>query len=937
MDFRDKSFNYDFIVEEFHYEYKLNVQDIIKTLINIKNSVEGDIIDNHDLYKQLYPEKSAKELLEEYKENTDHLEDYFNGYKEYRELARLCISWKKTDDQKLKNNIESEIELISSNFSIPIICDRYTTEESLLAFFQPHLSITKSIFFAQSPKDKKTDLPSIHYSLKEKFLSDFRAIRKKAKNKMEEAEANDDHDEYVRYNSKQLAIKKICNSEYGASGNKTFAHYDPDIAAAVTHCARSLIGFLTCNLESKYLYVTEEFLNKNKEHINVLIACNACSIEEKEYSHEELYRERRHALRKIYDDKYELIPGTKVFKLIMKPSKVVYQDTDSNYYINPHIRDHFTNKLTECSPEAVDKMMWAMYHHDLLLSNFAADCVSRRPIGLGFEGSFITCRYLNRKKRYYGKQWSADGTLFPVPMLKNPDAYVDNVLKESYDEYFKKKESCMPYTDGTYIQLDYNVLLNSNVNYLDYVKSFGVKCTGIDLVRRDQYKCINFFHVYILKNDLQIMKYEGNNNWKISPKNKPMQEIIKGAVEDFKKLFDSAREFVLKPTTKFERNIKFRLIDFSKTAAYRPNKNNPARIIHDRIIVEKEEKPDMIQYLPKVNERLTYVVLKGSGKLVTENVEVYEKVLLDATAMCRKIIINNLNGHVTDIEDKIDPEKCEESNEVLFEGTSFAIDLQMDYTEFYSAFILNMLDCKYYIKCLCSALALYIIGDVYPEEISELDSNEVLSQKEINNIVSKYQKKVADMLFFEQYPELKPKSASKKLYTVLSKDGKALQCASELFMIINKRDFNKKPIGKSELESFINNKLKCSLFNSIEALLEQDDYNPEIIDQQIEKLYRLFELLKLSAEENDEVIVPADLITLNKQIFGTFTYTSKDKDVKAYKKYNVIPNEINQKYVNYFENTLDKMIQEAESRKGLLKRYVIARDYLERKYNRQIP
>ena len=945
VDYRDKTFDYDYIVEEFHYEYKLDVKKLLDILVNIQAesnelSVSDDVeLDYYAMWQQQYPEVTVNDILLACNNDIDNVERYFYGYKNFDQLSELCLKFLFTTDPTERESAQTEFEQLTNNCDIAEICRNNRTKEDLIKYFKPHLSVVKSIYFVQSPKDKKTDLPSIHYSLKEKFLSDFRAIRSKVKKQMEKAEAEHDHDEYVRCNAKQLAIKKVCNSEYGASGNATFSHYDPDIAAAVTHCARSLIGFLTCNLESQYLYINKKFLDSHQKDLEPLISCGATVVEHDQYTWDELYRERRHVLRAIFNDKYE-ITDPDVYKLIMKPAKVVYQDTDSNYYINPYIRDYFTKDLTECSPWIIDQMMWAMYHHDMLLSDFAAACVARRPIGLGFEGSFIVCRYLNRKKRYYGKQWSADGTMFPLPMLKD-DAYdvVDGekVLKEHYDPQFIKKYSVLPYEDGTYISLDYDKLLRSNVNYLDYVKSHGVKCTGIDLVRRDQYKCVNFIHVYILKQDLQIMKYSGHNNiWSIANKNNPMLEFIRGVVGEFANLFKSAEAFVKNPVKAFSRTIKFSLIDFSKTCAYRPGKNNPASIIFDRITANKDTHPELVQYLPKVNERITYVILKSQTAKVTEAAEIYDKVMVDLNKVTRQVIVNNINAQQQSQDDMITV-GCPESNERLYEQTTFAIDLQMPYEEFFNAYALTAVDGAYYTEKLCGAIALYVIGDVYPEEITELDSNEVLLPSEINAIVDKYQEKTAKMLFYEQYPEFQPKSAKKKLYQRLKNNEKAIAYAKVLYEIANPNRNKSKEITDRQIELFVNSHLNYGLFNSIEALLQSDEYNPTAIDEMCSQLARLNDVLKMSFEDGDPVTLPKDLVKINKSIIARFVKGCKDKQLTKNINYLVMPPEFNAAYYPFFQKIYADMVAEVQSHKEVLNHYIEAKNYFEQNFKAFIP
>lgn len=779
----NKSIDYDYIIEEFHYEYKLDVKEISMCIINLI-----------DLKKQ-------------YDESDDTFDIEVRMSDVYK---KLNVLWPEVDidefiEEHMYDNAGSIITMQQLESIIPA-------------------TIVKPIYFVQSPKDPKSDLPSIHYSLKEKFLSDFRALRKKAKQAMEDAEAKNDHASYVRYNAKQLAIKVICNSEYGASGNSYFSHYDPDIAAAVTHCARSLIGFLTSNLQSKTLYVDKKFLDDNDEHVQSLLKCNAMSIskltdDQKVYqpsadevyninASDDLYFHRRNVVRRIFNDTYELLP-VDVYKLSMQPSKVVYQDTDSNYYENEYIINHFTKDLSTCSPEIIDKMMWTMYHHNMLLSNFASVGIARRPIGLGFEGSFIVCRYLNRKKKYYGKQWSADGTVFPDVKLCD-DAYVNGVLKEHYNEYYKPKKSVLPYEDGTYIDLNYDRLLRSNVNYLDYVKSFGVKCTGVDLARRDQFKFINFHHIMILKNDLQIMKYNGNNQWSLIDKDKSMIEIIDDMIDTFIKFFDDCRR-IARGESYNEPRLKFNLLDFSKTAAYRPDKTNTVLTIVNKMLKLIEDgHEEYRQYIPKNNERISFVIVSGSSKKMSDNTKLYQEVINDTCEEMRKDLYKLIPRTATESLDDADKEfllkkyeqrlKEYDSNDKdklvkaalsmkredelknidvkeLFNMTPISKHLTFD--TYLNARCIAKLHCEYYLKCLAKAIALYIIGDVYKDTVKILDEGTML-QTEINAKVSELQDNIANQYLVKYKFKAPSKSLKEALYNELSKDDNSLKILQEL-------------------------------------------------------------------------------------------------------------------------------------------------------------
>ena len=940
FDYRDKSIPYDYIFEEFHYEYKLDTDNIMKHLDliahDMKNKLDYKTKDYYIDYCRDYPEVKAEDLLSECKFDSRVINNYFIGYPNALELAKITYKCMQTNDftefDVEKLGIDGKLLVEHALATVKDLSDRRQVKHAIYKRFSPHLTVSKNLYMVQSPKDKKTDLPLIHYSLKEKFLSDFRALRKVAKKNMEEAEKKHDHTTQVRFNAKQLAIKVVCNSEYGASGNATFAHYDPDIAAAITHCARSLISMLTSNLESHYIYVDQKFLDSHKQHIEALSACNALRIEHNKYTYEELIRERRHVIRRVFNDVYELIDAN-IYKLILEPAKVVYQDTDSNYYVNYFIQNYFTKDLTECSPQIVNDMMHAMYHHNMLLSYFTTDAIARAPIGLGFEGSFIVCRYLNRKKKYYGRQWSSDGEIFPLMMLPNTNAYVNGVLRKNYMKYYQKKVSIVPYPDGTYIHIDDDALLNKPTNYLDYVKSFGCKCTGVDLARRDQYKFINYYHVYILQQDLKIMQYEGKNVWKINDKNMSIESIIRDVIFKFNGMLDAARTFVndissnrkrLFVREPFERHLKFSIKAFAKTAAFRENKQNVVtKLITKRVNDYKEDlrmyaeelsetvdedaiqkyfnkleaemkiTPQLIKeykskikqersinyaekiksetlnehdkkiksetlnkydtkkyeyeimekycknrfveeciayyinqfkpYIPKINERINFVVTSRPGVK-----EMYEKA--EFVSLLEEIIENDVKRAIinecmqratlpsADINTYIN-DNCEN----LYEQTYFYTDLDMPYEEFYSAFMLSKLDSDYYVEKLCSALVLYIIGDMYPHEVAELDDDETLTESVRNSRVNALKKQTTDKFMIDL--GLKQASTHKRkvdYYEKFKADNELIKQAKITAKYVAVMKVSDLDTNEKKLSAFINNSIfSLRFWNEIDTHIKE--------------------------------------------------------------------------------------------------------------------
>ena len=685
-------------------------------------------------------------------------------------------------------------------------------------------TVTKTAWFVQSPRGVD-GLPTVHYSLKEKMLSDFRNMRSKVKKLQANAAEMGDHIAEARYNAQQLAIKVVCNSEYGASNNEHFAHYDPDIAAAVTRASRSLIAFLTENIQSSELYVDEAFINENRKELELLsgIGClrydrvetpedcvvdlskigdvndvnddrhddvkndmndvnddrhddmkndvndvnddrhddmknDVNNVNDDRHDHHDdmkddmndvndpnhltftsptspdvgdsplsqhLFLHRRHTLRRLFNDGYYLNPSVPVYLITIHPSTVCYQDTDSNYYLNRYISNHFTGIYTSnphCSPDIINDTMHAMLAHNKLMANFARHSIARRPYGLGFEGAFIICRYLNRKKKYYGIKWGDDSELRLGTRL-DPSAYDSNgVLITDYTPFWKPKKTVLPQPNGEYIHLDPHQLLVNQVNYLDYIHDQNVKCIGVDLARRDQYKFVNYFHMVVLQKDLRLMRYEGNNKWITFPINEPIESVIDNIIDTFQRTIQSYHDIVSFRSSD-KPPMPFRLSDFARTAAYRFNKRNAASTI-----VRRLEHEGKTQYIPAIGERLSFVTI------------------IDDRTRTERLNGRAGDGRVAErslVLDEIIAMKMEEmSRERFNEKVSEMVNFTVDYDDYIEAMCITELDHKYYLECLAKSMALYIVGDRFPETIRAIDEG-VINAKDAGAKISAHQAAIA--------------------------------------------------------------------------------------------------------------------------------------------------------------------------------------------------
>lgn len=425
-------------------------------------------------------------------------------------------------------------------------------------------------------------LPSEHWALKEIYNHFLRAARNDVKKQLKQATT---YVEKVRLNALQNAIKVLMNSEYGASGASFFPFFNPVIPSITTASARASIHFLTTLLEQPVLYVDERFLEDNEKLIEDLqqvgIIKNIQLVYEeerdKDFESEIVKRfsdigikvlkieqpQYFNCLDRCRNDNYHIV-------IEILPSKVIYQDTDSNYYIIPNIYKHLLgNPLDEAqityTPQGVKTVMNAMFKQNQLYILLVDLMINRPPGGVNFEHAFISCRHFNAKKKYYGIDY---------------EDYMVGELPEEWktqDGSWKivpgKSTWCNP--NGEFIEVDKRKLLDERMDYFNYAKSQNIKATGMDLARRDQYKFVNLFHLMVIQKDLQIMRFE-NGAWKPVERHS-MYDLVFDILNSFENVW---KILDYEPMTQ----IDYKIDDFVKTINNNPGKaNTNIRELNERL------------------------------------------------------------------------------------------------------------------------------------------------------------------------------------------------------------------------------------------------------------------------------------------------------------------------------------------------------------------
>lgn len=823
-----------FYVEQFFCEYKIDPKEI-KAL----NTKYHEIRLNNDISKRLFIGiqndllRRMKNLLYGEDENYLNRKNYGNSMDEQFQIEKSKY-FLLADYVKDVPSIEDTL-----NYDEQRLIEKYKDLKLPARVLFP-------IYFVQSPKDPKTNLPIIHYSLKEKMLSDLRAkrtaVKKTKPRNLTEAK---------QINAKQLAIKIVMNSEYGQTGSDLFAHYDSDIGAAVTFASRKCIAELTSCLLSEHFYVNESYKN-NKHLIYLQDICrrfndNSIKFEYIEYkptlesclegtqrNNDDLERikkecfdeygnfiksidifseidfrlpPRRLTSATVYESlrkQYKEDPSLKimVWRITVPKSELVYQDTDSNYYTN----EYLISLWDVLNPDTINEIMQTLFEHDSLLGDLISEIINRRPIGVGWEGAFVVARYLNKKKKYYGKKWTipAEGGLMKstitIPRSKDYDMneyeqshskinddgtikieYDWKHLPDDYENYLTLKEkgkyqtyNCLiPYRDGSYFKV--KDFPKEGVDTLDYVNSHGIKCTGVDLARRDQYKFININNMLIYQNDLKYCEADPNDITTLEVKNpiKYKHEKVKLTTVVEKLMHD------FKNVTIYDYDLE----DYTRTKSYKADKRTEVRVVVGKLRNEiasaptPEIKVALEGVLPTEGERTSYVMISPDnmyGIIVGSKIEEKAYILghllnkpleYDSTGKKQYRLIGQeefdmmcSKNQKSKIFKKIEDLYITASYNDLFKEDTYYV---IEHTRMTREMIFESLDFRYYYECLAEVLCNYIvieenpdiakyINGVYNEEHPEMSDKEI--ETEMAKVIAKTKKDLAQRFIKVAFP-----------------------------------------------------------------------------------------------------------------------------------------------------------------------------------------
>ena len=562
------------------------------------------------------------------------------------------------------------------------------------------------IYTRQSFRDPETRqiLNDQHFALKELYNHVLRSDRGDVKKQLKTATG---FAEKTRLNSLQNAIKTLMNSEYGASGASFFPLFNPYIPSMTTFSARASIHFLSKLLASNTLFVDYDFADANEELISTLIENkiikNIEIVTTDDVQDKLKYFNCLDRCKRIEDRSLLTLSSTpqpdELIKITITPARVIYQDTDSNYYLIDDIAKIIFGDNHQINPHDIKKIMESMIAHNSLFINLVDTMINRPPGAVNFEHAFIICRHFNAKKKYYGIDY---------------DQSMSDVEPDGFPNEWKivPGKTTWPNKNGEFFEVDEHKLIDERVDYFSYTKQLNIKATGIDLARRDQFKFINFMHLNMIKNDLKLIHFE-NNSWH-DVENISLYNLMLNSLNEFELSFKQLVRQVRSRTNDNDHEdspspFKFKFEDFSKNIKYNPDKKNKT--------------------FEEMNTFLNSIGTEYAKSFIPESYKIVETIVLNISSSCDlvKFICNvsaNTPGlsqeNVQKIND-IATKKCEMINNKANKNKvclrTFSKELVDAFAEHEHINALILIDLEYYKTRLIKGLTKYLIEELAPKDI----------------------------------------------------------------------------------------------------------------------------------------------------------------------------------------------------------------------------
>ena len=429
--------------------------------------------------------------------------------------------------------------------------------------------------------------------------------------------------------------------------------------------------------------------------------------------------------------------------------------------------------------------------------------------------------------------------------------------------------STIPYKDGSFFDATLENI--GDKDFIDYVNQCGIKCTGVDLARRDQYKFINYNHVLVIKNDMKYVNLNEQSSVNLneppantSKKFNPMDfEIVNNVNEEKFKITPVIEQLLDNFVKKSIINYEYPLNYYAKFKVYKDNLSEVKPIvkklldyiqgetnkIRNNETLTDEEKEDAIKnmviqkYIPEFGQRINYVILDQNN----DNVEASGLNLCGEAVKdkgCLTSVALYLFGGITDL-----PENY--TNETYFNKSTLDV---LDYPDYFKHLVTSL--CNYMVIEKRPEIAQYLDDDY----ILESNKNEKELEEEMNKEISKVRNKITNEIYKFYYPTKKIKITGSNTTlkkgksdnkNVISKLGDINNIINETYKLEDELDLKDKFIYKLGVEPRILlsrvditklNKNVITLNKKISKLKESDDGVENIV--KIDRLFILYNHLE---------------------------------------------------------------------------------------------
>jgi len=445
----------------------------------------------------------------------------------------------------------------------------------------------------------------------------------------------------VILDAKQLNAKIVSNSEFGITDNKVFPIFDRDTAPTTTWAARMLAGFLRRFLSSSEIVLPDYVLEKGDTFRLMYkeLAKFGVSVSEKHHwLPDDAWKddEGRAMIELHLMRERRKVDGWYIIKV--PPVRLIYQDTDSNYYILRLIVEYYERLMGKDRHEilqCVKQTLHSLLDHNEFIALLLKETIHLPPISVSCDGGYITAYISPLKKQRLG-------TKMPI-IRKKIDALDENVLWPVLSDFDVRKEAVSQYLDRKKISVTgYQIIKRDTPPYV--IKYLLMLCEKI-LAFRSETDIVDTAHQIIKDCRESLNKAKYDDLFLFSDRGKYKPAIVNTIKRIIYRLRDIGKAHLTPDEHTVVRYILLADPDYTVEKAARGLRSNTKKANRYRLLTEMKEicesgepfQMDEAYYIERLTRALANLIYQDVFKRAIAEKAISEEDYLSLKEECQEL------------------------------------------------------------------------------------------------------------------------------------------------------------------------------------------------------------------------------------------------------------------------------------------------------------